>query len=65
MYASIGTFAIFVALSSFSGIARADLAQPGCKCEAAGSTSTQGVAAACTAFGISVLLVGRKRHRQP
>jgi hypothetical protein len=57
------TFATLFAVSSFSSVARADIA-PGCKCEVGASTSVRGTAAVCTAFGLSVLVLGRKRARK-
>ena len=53
-----------LAISSFSGFASADLASPGCKCDVGASTSVRGTAAVCTAFGLSVLVLGRKRARK-
>lgn len=64
MRPSIFIVAMFLVICSFSRIAQADLASPGCKCETGSSTSTRGAAAACTVFGISVLVLGRKRTRK-
>ena len=65
MRTSIFMLSTILAISSFSSFARADLASPGCKCEVGGaSTSVRGTAAVCTAFGLSVLVLGRKRTRK-
>jgi hypothetical protein len=54
-----------LAVSLFSGVVHADVPSgPSCKCDVGASTSVRGTAAACTAFGLSVLLIGRKRARK-
>ena len=64
MRTSIFMLSTILAISSFSSFALADLASPGCKCEVGASTSVRGTAAVCTAFGLSVLVLGRKRTRK-